>query len=67
MRLAHLKDAERPLAVVDGDRVAPLSLDGIATVDELIAAGPDAWESARGRGRESGRASRSAPACSALR
>ena len=47
MRLAHLKDTERPLAVVDGDRVAPLSLDGIATVDELIAAGPDAWESAR--------------------
>ena len=46
MRLAHLTDAERPLAVVDGDRVAPLSLDGIATVDELIAAGPDAWESA---------------------
>ena len=47
MRLAHLKDVERPLAVVDGDRVAPLSLDGIATVDELIAAGPDAWESVR--------------------
>ncbi len=47
MRFAHLKDAERPLAVVDGDRVTPLSLDGIATIDELIAAGPDAWESAR--------------------
>jgi 2-keto-4-pentenoate hydratase/2-oxohepta-3-ene-1,7-dioic acid hydratase in catechol pathway len=47
VRFAHLKDAERPLAVVDGDRVAPLSLDGIATIDELIAAGPDAWESAR--------------------
>jgi 2-keto-4-pentenoate hydratase/2-oxohepta-3-ene-1,7-dioic acid hydratase in catechol pathway len=47
MRLAHLRDADRPLALVDGDRVAPLSLDGIATVDELIAAGPDAWESAR--------------------
>jgi 2-keto-4-pentenoate hydratase/2-oxohepta-3-ene-1,7-dioic acid hydratase in catechol pathway len=47
MRLAHLRDADRPLALVDGDRVAPLSLDGIATVDELIAAGPDAWERAR--------------------
>ena len=47
MRFAHLKDAERPLAVVDGDRVAPLSLDGIATVEELIAAGPGAWERAR--------------------
>ena len=47
MRLAHLKDAERPLAVVDGGRVAPLAIDGIATVDELIAAGPDAWAAAR--------------------
>lgn len=46
MRFAHLRDADRPLAVVDGDRVTPLSLDGIATIDELIAAGPDAWESA---------------------
>jgi 2-keto-4-pentenoate hydratase/2-oxohepta-3-ene-1,7-dioic acid hydratase in catechol pathway len=47
VRFAHLRDAERPLAVVDGDRVAPLALDGIGTIDELIAAGPDAWESAR--------------------
>ncbi len=47
MRFAHLKDAERPLAVVDGDHVACVSLDGIATVDELIAAGPDAWAEAR--------------------
>jgi 2-keto-4-pentenoate hydratase/2-oxohepta-3-ene-1,7-dioic acid hydratase in catechol pathway len=47
MRVAHLKDAERPLAVVDGDRVAPLAIDGIATVDELIAAGPDVWAAAR--------------------
>jgi 2-keto-4-pentenoate hydratase/2-oxohepta-3-ene-1,7-dioic acid hydratase in catechol pathway len=46
MRFAHLKDAERPLAVVDGDRVAPLAIDGIQTVDELIAAGPDTWASA---------------------
>src|SRR5918998_1557381 len=39
MRFAHLKGAERPLAVVDGDRVAALDLDGIGTVDELIAPG----------------------------
>jgi 2-keto-4-pentenoate hydratase/2-oxohepta-3-ene-1,7-dioic acid hydratase in catechol pathway len=48
MRLAHLKDAERPLAVVAGDRrVAPLDIDGVATIDDLIAAGPDAWRAAR--------------------
>ena len=47
MRFAHLKGAERPLAVVDRDRVAALGLDGAATVDELIGAGPDAWEAAR--------------------
>ena len=46
MRFAHLKDAERPLAVVEGERVAPLGMDGIATVDELIAAGPEAWAAA---------------------
>jgi 2-keto-4-pentenoate hydratase/2-oxohepta-3-ene-1,7-dioic acid hydratase in catechol pathway len=46
MRLAHLKDAERPLAVVDGNRVAPLAIDGIATVDGLIAAGAAAWSAA---------------------
>jgi 2-keto-4-pentenoate hydratase/2-oxohepta-3-ene-1,7-dioic acid hydratase in catechol pathway len=50
MRLAHLKDAERPLAVVDEDRVAPLAMDGVATIDELIAAGPQAWEAARRAG-----------------
>ncbi len=47
MRFAHLKAAERPLAVVDGDRVAPLAMDGAATIDELIAAGPEAWVAAR--------------------
>ena len=47
MRLAHLKAAARPLAVVEGDRVAPLELDGIATIDDLVAGGPDAWEAAR--------------------
>jgi 2-keto-4-pentenoate hydratase/2-oxohepta-3-ene-1,7-dioic acid hydratase in catechol pathway len=50
MRFAHLKDAERPLAVVDEDRVAPLAMDGVATIDELIAAGPQAWEAARRAG-----------------
>jgi 2-keto-4-pentenoate hydratase/2-oxohepta-3-ene-1,7-dioic acid hydratase in catechol pathway len=47
MRLAHLNAAARPLAVVEGDRVAPLAMDGLATVDDLIGAGPDAWEAAR--------------------
>jgi 2-keto-4-pentenoate hydratase/2-oxohepta-3-ene-1,7-dioic acid hydratase in catechol pathway len=48
MRFAHMRDADRPLAVVDADRVSPLALDGIATVDELIAAGPEAWAAAAG-------------------
>jgi 2-keto-4-pentenoate hydratase/2-oxohepta-3-ene-1,7-dioic acid hydratase in catechol pathway len=47
MRFAHVTGAERPLAVVDGDRVATLSVDATATVDELIAAGPAAWDAAR--------------------
>jgi 2-keto-4-pentenoate hydratase/2-oxohepta-3-ene-1,7-dioic acid hydratase in catechol pathway len=47
MRLAHLTAAERPLAVAEGNRVAALAMDGTATVDELIAAGPPAWEAAR--------------------
>jgi 2-keto-4-pentenoate hydratase/2-oxohepta-3-ene-1,7-dioic acid hydratase in catechol pathway len=47
MRLAHVKGAERPLAVVEGNHVAPLAVEGAATVDELIAAGPETWESAR--------------------
>ena len=47
MRFAHVTGAERPLAVVEGDRVATLAVDGAATVDELIAAGPAAWEAAR--------------------
>jgi 2-keto-4-pentenoate hydratase/2-oxohepta-3-ene-1,7-dioic acid hydratase in catechol pathway len=52
MRFAHLKGAARPLAVVDGDRVAPLELDGIATVDDLIAAGPQAWKAGAREGGE---------------
>jgi 5-carboxymethyl-2-hydroxymuconate isomerase len=47
MRFAHLTGTERPLAVVEGDRVAALAVDGLATVDDLIAAGPDAWDAAR--------------------
>jgi 2-keto-4-pentenoate hydratase/2-oxohepta-3-ene-1,7-dioic acid hydratase in catechol pathway len=54
MRFAHLRDAERPLAVVEGDRVAPLELSGIANVDELIAAGPQAWEEASAKTIENG-------------
>ena len=40
MRFAHLKGAERPLAVVEENRIAALAMDGIASIDELIAAGP---------------------------
>jgi 2-keto-4-pentenoate hydratase/2-oxohepta-3-ene-1,7-dioic acid hydratase in catechol pathway len=47
MRFAHMKGAERPLAVVEGDRVAALAIDGLATVDDLIAAGPTMWDGAR--------------------
>jgi 2-keto-4-pentenoate hydratase/2-oxohepta-3-ene-1,7-dioic acid hydratase in catechol pathway len=47
MRFAHLTARERPLAVVEGDRVAALAMEGIATVDDLLAAGPDAWDAAR--------------------
>lgn len=47
MRFAHLTGRERPLAVVEGDRVAALAMDGLATVDDLIAAGRDAWDAAR--------------------
>jgi 2-keto-4-pentenoate hydratase/2-oxohepta-3-ene-1,7-dioic acid hydratase in catechol pathway len=47
MRFAHLNGADRPLAVVEADRVAALPMDGFATIDELISAGPDAWAAAR--------------------
>jgi 2-keto-4-pentenoate hydratase/2-oxohepta-3-ene-1,7-dioic acid hydratase in catechol pathway len=54
MRFAHLKAVERPLAVVEGKRVAPLTLDGIATVDDLIGAGPQAWDAARAAALDDG-------------
>ena len=49
MRFAHMSDGEPRLAVVEDGRVAPLgdALPGIATIDDLIAAGPDAWAAAR--------------------
>jgi 2-keto-4-pentenoate hydratase/2-oxohepta-3-ene-1,7-dioic acid hydratase in catechol pathway len=48
MRFAHLTGRERPLAVTDGHLVAALEdLDGVPTVDALIAAGPSAWDAAR--------------------
>jgi 2-keto-4-pentenoate hydratase/2-oxohepta-3-ene-1,7-dioic acid hydratase in catechol pathway len=47
MRFAHLTGRARPLAVVDGWNAAPLEVDGIGTLDELIAAGPAAWQAAR--------------------
>jgi 2-keto-4-pentenoate hydratase/2-oxohepta-3-ene-1,7-dioic acid hydratase in catechol pathway len=50
MRFAHLTDAEHPLAVVEAGRAAALPVDGVTTIDELIAAGPGAWEAARETG-----------------
>ena len=50
MRFAHLKDAQRPLAVVEENRVAALPLDGVATIGELIAGGPEIWDAAREAG-----------------
>jgi 2-keto-4-pentenoate hydratase/2-oxohepta-3-ene-1,7-dioic acid hydratase in catechol pathway len=47
MRFAHLTGRDRPLAIVAGDRVAALATDAAATVDDLIAAGPAAWDAAR--------------------
>jgi 2-keto-4-pentenoate hydratase/2-oxohepta-3-ene-1,7-dioic acid hydratase in catechol pathway len=54
MRYAHLRDTDAPLAAVVDDRVVPLAgrLDGIATLDGLIAAGPDAWAAAEGLARD---------------
>ena len=49
-RLGHLRDAESPLALIEGDLAAPLAphLDGVGTVDELAAAGPAALDVVRG-------------------
>ena len=47
MRFAHLKGAERPLAVVEENRIAAVATAGIASIDDLIAAGPAAWDAAR--------------------
>ena len=56
MKYAHLRNADAPLAAVIDDRVVPLArrLDGIATLDELIAAGPPAWAAAESAAREGG-------------
>ena len=52
MDFAHLARLDRPLAVVEGDAVVPIAdqLEHIHTLDDLIAAGPDAWEHARSVG-----------------
>ncbi|MGH2938433.1 MAG: fumarylacetoacetate hydrolase family protein [Solirubrobacterales bacterium] len=48
MRYVHLADAERPLAATDGEAVVALAeATGYATLDELVVAGPGAWEKAR--------------------
>ena len=56
MRYAHIRNAGSPLAAVVGGRVVPLAdrLDGIATLDALIAAGPDAWAAAETLAAEAG-------------
>ena len=45
MRYAHLATRSRPLAAIVGDKVVPLAdeLGTIASLDELVAAGPAAW------------------------
>jgi 2-keto-4-pentenoate hydratase/2-oxohepta-3-ene-1,7-dioic acid hydratase in catechol pathway len=58
MRYAHIRSTGTPLAAVVDERVVPLAghLDGIGTLDELIAAGPEAWaraEAVAGNGGES--------------
>jgi 5-carboxymethyl-2-hydroxymuconate isomerase len=44
MRYAHIAASEAPLAAIAGDTIAPLAeATGHATLDALIAAGPDQW------------------------
>lgn len=45
-RLAHLRDADAPLALVEDGKAAPLAehLGGIGTLDELLVAGDEARE-----------------------
>ena len=68
MRFAHLKDAERPLAVVEGDRVAPLSLDGHRDGRRADRRRAPMHGRARANAAAGGAtASRSGPACSTRR
>jgi 2-keto-4-pentenoate hydratase/2-oxohepta-3-ene-1,7-dioic acid hydratase in catechol pathway len=49
MRLAHLAATAKPLAAISDDRITPIAeATGFATLDELVAAGPDAWANAEG-------------------
>ncbi len=43
MRYAHIAGSDTPLAAIEGDAIASLAESGHATLDALIAAGPDAW------------------------
>jgi 2-keto-4-pentenoate hydratase/2-oxohepta-3-ene-1,7-dioic acid hydratase in catechol pathway len=54
VRYVHLLDAAAPLAAVVDKRVVPLgeALAPIATLDELVAAGPDAWDAAERLARD---------------
>lgn len=47
MRYAHLAASETPLAAIAGDTIAPIAeATGHATLDSLIAAGPEQWSRA---------------------
>lgn len=49
-RLAHLRGADAPLALVEDGKVAPLAerLGGIGTLDELLSSGPEVREAVVG-------------------
>jgi 5-carboxymethyl-2-hydroxymuconate isomerase len=52
MRYAHIAGSDTPLAAIEGDAIAPLGESGHATLDALIAAGPDAWAATAEAARE---------------
>jgi 2-keto-4-pentenoate hydratase/2-oxohepta-3-ene-1,7-dioic acid hydratase in catechol pathway len=56
VRYAHVRNTDSPLAAVVDDRVVALGgrLDGIATLDALVAAGPEAWAAAEAIAAEGG-------------
>jgi 5-carboxymethyl-2-hydroxymuconate isomerase len=51
VRYVHLAHRRRPIAAVVDDRVVTFELDGIPTLDALVAAGPEAWSCAEAAAR----------------